>query len=230
MGIFLLWIYLLLAILFIALSKKASPRRKKSNRVDHTAPISYTPMTTESETDEVSSPIQKATMPHYPTRLERATNSQPSVKYHYKSKAFVMTKPENDFFDTLTEVVGSNFYVFPQMHLSSILDHTTVGQSWKGAFSTINQKSVDYVICSKAYRQPLLAIELDDSSHDTEDREQRDANVAHMLAEAHIPLIRFRNVRSLSKEEISQRVHEKLPGAFRVTDERQSLTAVQHFF
>jgi hypothetical protein len=134
-----------------------------------------------------------------------------NVKYHYRCKDFFMSKVENDFFDALMEVVGNNYYVFPQVHLSTILDHTVKGQSWKGAYATINQKSVDYVICSKGYRKPLLAIELDDGTHDLEDRQQRDANVAHIFEDARLPLVRFRNVQALSKEEITRRILEKLP-------------------
>jgi hypothetical protein len=122
-----------------------------------------------------------------------------------------MTKAENNFFEILNEIVGHDYYIFPQVHLSSILDGDIWGQSWKGALSTIDRKSVDYVICNKGYRTPVLAIELDDSSHDSENRQQRDANVEHMLEKAGMPLLRLRNVRHMSHEEISNKVLAALP-------------------
>jgi len=43
----------------------------------------------------------------------------------------------------------------------TVLEHRIKGQDWKAAFRRINGKSVDFVICDKAYIKPLLAIELD---------------------------------------------------------------------
>jgi hypothetical protein len=93
-------------------------------------------------------------------RKNRST--KPSAQYHYKRKDFIMTKAENEFFNTIVNAVGSSYYVFPQVHLSTILNHKVKGQNWQHALHYINQKSVDYVICDKASRRPLLAIELDD--------------------------------------------------------------------
>ena len=90
--------------------------------------------------------------------------------YNYKRKDFLMSRAEHEFFDVLIEVVGNQYYVFPQIHLQNILDHKVVGQSYKGAFRHIDEKSVDYVICDKAYIKPLLAIELDDRTHEWESR------------------------------------------------------------
>ena len=135
---------------------------------------------------------------------------KPTVKYHYKRKAFLMTKAENDFFDVIYRAIGDDYYVFPQIHLSEILDHKVKYQNWEHALHYINQKSVDFVICDKQYRRPILAIELDDWSHDADDRKQRDANVEHMLREAGMPLLRFKDVRSSPSEEIIATLQREL--------------------
>ena len=85
-----------------------------------------------------------------------------------------MTPSENEFFDVLLKIVNSQYYVFPQIHLSSILDHKINGQSWKGAWGSIQQKSVDFTICDTRSRLPILVIELDDMTHDRDDRKLRD--------------------------------------------------------
>jgi very-short-patch-repair endonuclease len=130
--------------------------------------------------------------------------------YKYKRKDFLISRPEHEFFDILVEVVGKQYQVFTQVHLPTILDHKITGQSWKGAFSHINGKSVDFVICDKAYIKPLLAIELDDRSHERSDRIERDSEVERMLQEAGMPLLRFGNNGSFNKEEIKRLVLEKL--------------------
>ncbi len=130
--------------------------------------------------------------------------------YHYKRKEFLMSRAEHEFFDILVEIAGTQYYVFPQIHLPNILDNKVVGQSWKGAFRHIDEKSIDYVICDKAYIKPLLAIELDDRTHEQENRKIRDEEVERILSEAGLPLLRFRNNGHFNKEEIRRVVLEKL--------------------
>lgn len=130
--------------------------------------------------------------------------------YNYKKKDFLMSRAEHEFFDILVEVVGNQYYVFPQIHLSTILDNKVVGQNWRGAFRHIDEKSVDFVICDKAYIKPILAIELDDKTHEREDRKGRDGEVERILKESGLSLLRFGNNGSFNKEEIKRLILEKL--------------------
>ncbi|MDB5181128.1 MAG: topoisomerase [Candidatus Saccharibacteria bacterium] len=113
--------------------------------------------------------------------------------YSYIAKDLVMTRTEAEFFKKLDRAVGERYFVFPQIHLSSLLDHHVKGQEWRYAFSHINGKSVDYVLCNKTTLRPTYAIELDDYTHDTPTRRERDLEVERILEEANFPLVRFRN-------------------------------------
>jgi very-short-patch-repair endonuclease len=104
-----------------------------------------------------------------------------------------MTKSESDFFVKLEQVVGERYFVFPQVHLSSLLDHRIKGQEWMYAFRHINGKSVDYVLCDRHTLQPTYAIDLDDHTHNQNDRKKRDAEVERIFDEANLPLVRFKN-------------------------------------
>lgn len=121
-----------------------------------------------------------------------------------------MGRAEHEFFDILVEILGNQYYVFPQIHLCNILDNKVIGQNWKAAFRHINEKSIDFVICDKAYIKPLLAIELDDRTHEREDRKERDVEVERILKDAGLPLLRFENHGNFNKEEIKNVVLEKL--------------------
>ena len=110
--------------------------------------------------------------------------------YKYYAKSYIMTQREGEFFKTLNEVLGSKWYVVPQVHLSALLNHKVKGQNWKGAFQHINGKSVDFVLLSKETTKPICAIELDDSSHDRADRSARDDEVERIFKQANIPLAR----------------------------------------
>jgi len=114
-------------------------------------------------------------------------------KYHYRKRNFFLTRPEHEFFDTLMSAVGNEYLIFAQVHLPTLLDNKVVGQNWRGAFRHISEKSVDFVLCDKAYISPKLAIELDDKTHERPDRMERDVEVERILKEAGIPLLRLEN-------------------------------------
>jgi len=136
-------------------------------------------------------------------------------QFTYTPKDSLMTPSEMDFFWKLHNVVDHRYFIFPQVHLSALLDHHVVGQNWNSAFYHINQKSVDYVLCSKTTLQPIYAIELDDPSHDRPDRITRDIEVERIFAEANIPLVRFRDYKNLEQVDIAQ----ALAGARALTNE-----------
>lgn len=149
----------------------------------------------------------------YVVAQERAKwrKKQPqSAKYSYNRKKFFMTKPEHEFYDLLIKALGVDYIVFAQVHLSTILDHKVKGQSWGGALSHINSKSVDFVVCDKVQISPLLAIELDDSSHDKQDRKTRDEEVERMFHQADLTLLRFTNRGTPDNDDISRRLKEAL--------------------
>jgi very-short-patch-repair endonuclease len=118
-------------------------------------------------------------------------------EYDYRARDAVMTKAEMRCFLVLEELVGEDFYIFPQLHLPAILDHKVNGQNWRGAFRHIDEKSVDFVLCDKEHISPKLVIELDDWSHAREDRQERDREVERILAYAKLPLLRITDTQDL---------------------------------
>lgn len=134
----------------------------------------------------------------------------PSFNYSYKKKDFFMTRAEHECYDALIAAVGRDYYVFAQVHLPTIVNHKIKGQSWQGAFSHINRKSVDFVLCDKNYISPKLAIELDDKSHQEEDRKIRDQELERILSEANLPLLRLENRGHFDRTIIQQQIREKV--------------------
>lgn len=135
---------------------------------------------------------------------------QQKQKYQYKLKDSVMTSSELTFFKVLLLSVGNQYNIFPQIHLDAILDHKVIGQSWFGAFRHINEKSVDFVLCDKDNGKPIFAIELDDPSHEREDRKERDIEVERILKDVSFPLLRIKDKSNFTSEEISKMVFEIL--------------------
>lgn len=145
------------------------------------------------------------------TQLFSKNTSTTEIKktvYKYQAKQYFMTKSENDFFHMLDNVAGDRYYIFPQVHLSAILDEKIKGQNWKAAFKHINGKSVDYVLCNKQTLKPVYAVELDDYTHNYSDRQERDQEVERMFQSAGILLVRFNNYKSLNEDDIAKRFFE----------------------
>ena len=130
--------------------------------------------------------------------------------FNYGRKDFLMTRAEHSFFDVLIEVVGGQYHVFPQVHLDEIIYPKPYSGKRIFPFRHVNQKSVDFVICDKADIKPLLAIELDDRTHELENRKKRDEEVERILSGAGFPLLRISNGGHFDKEEIKRLVLEKL--------------------
>ncbi len=139
-----------------------------------------------------------------------SANKKQKKKYIYRKKKYLLTKSESYFFDVLQRVMGDSFRIFPQIHLSSILEHRIKGQGWDGAFSHINGKSVDYVLCNKEDYTIVCAIELDDITHNREDRKKRDEEVESIFQQARLPLVRFARKKEFTDEEVKKKIEESI--------------------
>ena len=111
-------------------------------------------------------------------------------EYVYIKKSCAMTPSELSFYKTLHEAING-CVIIPQAHLSMFLDHEIKEQNWKAAFARINGKSVDFLICTNDMK-PLIAIELDDNTHNQPDRKTRDDFVNSIIANTNMPLLRFK--------------------------------------
>ncbi len=94
------------------------------------------------------------------------------------------------FHGPLLEAVAGKHLIMCKVRLADII---TCSQSdwcrgWGGA---IAQKHIDFVLCDPVTTRFILAIELDDRSHDRPERRRRDAFVDQVMAGAGVRLIRF---------------------------------------
>ena len=137
-------------------------------------------------------------------------NREEKAKYDYKRRGFFLTRAEHECYDALVAAVGSEYLVFAQVHLPTLVDNKVKGQNWRAAFRHINGKSVDFVLCDKAYISPKLAIELDDKTHERPERQERDREVERILREAGMPLLRLDNHGRFNASELAQKIKEVL--------------------
>lgn len=134
--------------------------------------------------------------------LPKSSIKKPYPPYVYTRKQSVMTSSEAVFYKRLQAIVNGKYIIFPQIHLSALGSNRTQGRYRMAGFQRINRRSVDYILVDPDTLQTVYAVELDDSTHDTEKGRAVDALKSEILRQINIPLVRFRNTQTLSDEDI----------------------------
>jgi hypothetical protein len=104
----------------------------------------------------------------------------------YRKRDFVMDKREMAFFHELERQLPSEYYIFPKMRIIDMID-ATEGQGLRYRKNKIMPKHIDFLICN-SYFNPVVAIELNGSSHNRPDRIERDNLVSEIFKVANLPL------------------------------------------
>ena len=99
-----------------------------------------------------------------------------------------MSRPEQVLYFRLVKALPEQI-VLVQVQLSRILG-VKKGHSFKYWYNRINRMSADFVVCNKD-SCVIAVVELDDSSHEREDRKIADAKKDKALRSAGIPIIRW---------------------------------------
>ncbi|UOO89261.1 DUF2726 domain-containing protein [Vitreoscilla massiliensis] len=99
-----------------------------------------------------------------------------------------LSRPEQVMYFRLIEALP-DFVVLPQVGLSRFLG-VKKGNNFGQWFNRINRMSVDFLVCSKDFKI-ISAIELDDSTHNDENRKIADAKKDKALDSAGVQIIRW---------------------------------------
>jgi len=114
-------------------------------------------------------------------------------KLPYKLNESLLTKRELKFFIVLKNVLDETDFVIAIK--PRIADFVSVDKkklkkkSYMTYFNKIKSKHVDFLICEPTYMKPILAIELDDKSHERKDRIQRDSFVDEVYETAGLEIL-----------------------------------------
>jgi hypothetical protein len=120
----------------------------------------------------------------------------------YSKRKYFFSRAERSFYEVLHRLVPDHT-VFAKVRLSDVV-YVNRGTTERQSFlNRIIQKHVDFILCDGAL-SPILAIELDDSSHDSASRSERDEFVDSVLAAAGLPLLHVRAKHGYVLEEVRQ--------------------------
>lgn len=121
--------------------------------------------------------------------MRGAPEEAPAVgELPYRLRDDFLSPAELSFYRVLVSAIGARAIVCPKVNLSDVLFVARPNEH-KGARGRISQKHVDFLLCDSVTMQPLVGVELDDSSHQREDRQSRDEFVDSAFAAASLPLV-----------------------------------------
>lgn len=118
-------------------------------------------------------------------------HSADSANYPYQSSGVLFTPAERSFYGVLERSVGETAKVLGKVRVADVITPRK-GLSrgeWQKAFNKISAKHFDFVLCKNDDLSIICAIELDDSSHNSKNRQNRDEFLKSACEAASIPLI-----------------------------------------
>lgn len=134
------------------------------------------------------------------------------TQFPYIAKQYFFSNAEASFYHFLKQMLGESAIIFPHVALRDLvgLQKGLDNSSRSTYYNKIDRKQVDFLLVDSKNLKPLLVIELDDSSHQEQDRVQRDEFVEKVLATAKIPIARIPVKSSYDAKELTEMFKQKI--------------------
>lgn len=136
--------------------------------------------------------------------LNQNNNTQQSQKFIYNPKPSLITETEKGFYNAIKELLPNNYLLFPQINLATVISKDDSSHFQNELF-----RNIDFLITDSEFK-PLIFIEINDSSHNSSQRKERDQKVHNICEEAGIPIITLWTSYGVNKEYIKKRIDTTL--------------------
>jgi hypothetical protein len=135
------------------------------------------------------------------------------VALPYRKKDYLFTAAERSFYEVLCGVVDGQLHVFPKIRLADLVWMPKGTANQQAHRNRIQSKHVDFVLCDREKIAPVLVIELDDSSHEAEERRERDSFVDSALFAAGLPIFHIPARKAYVPADLAALIQQKLTPA-----------------
>lgn len=143
-----------------------------------------------------------------PRRNKRTRDkSIPQTHRIFHVKASLIRPEELSFYHILNKAIPRTTTLIPAVALHELFEDSA-------HYFRIEAMHVDFLICEGATLQPLIAIELDGSSHDAPKNRERHIRKNDVFKNAGFPLIRFQRKWQYNLADIRATIAERLPAYF----------------
>lgn len=115
----------------------------------------------------------------------------PTTAFPYQKSDALFTPAERSFLGVLHQAVGYNAAIFGKVRVADVVEPKAgLGRSaWQKAFNKISAKHFDFLLCDKETLSITCALELNDASHNSKRRHERDEFLKGVCEAAGVPLV-----------------------------------------
>lgn len=142
----------------------------------------------------------------------------------YRLRDNFLSAAELAFYRALEQAVGQSYSINNKVRLWDVL-YVPRRDDSRTYENKISSKHIDFLLCDPTSMQPVLAIELDDASHNRKDRQERDAFLDQALGAAGLSILHIKAVRTYSITEVRQQIADVPPDTASITSAPPTLPA-----
>lgn len=159
-------------------------------------------------TEEEKERLKKYRNHNSPNDNDYLSNDNHYNENNTYQKAQVLTEREKNFYETIRLIAEKhNLNVSAKMRLADIVNVSDYieykSSKWYSEFNRINKKHIDFALADKNNLDIKLLIEIDDSTHQREDRIERDKFVDSVCEQVNIPILHLYDVIGLEDKIIN---------------------------
>jgi hypothetical protein len=137
--------------------------------------------------------------------LGRVKKKTVSGTLPYRLRDDFLSPAEFSFYKVLSSLIGARLTIQSKVRLADIFFVARPNEN-VAFFNKINRKHLDFLICDCSTMKPLFGIELNDSSHNQDDKQERDEFVESVFHVAGLPLLRVPVRRAYNSREIAAQI------------------------
>ncbi|UFA51290.1 DUF2726 domain-containing protein [Deinococcus radiophilus] len=120
-----------------------------------------------------------------------------------QAKRYFFARSERAFYERLLRVLPDGYVIFPNVRLNDLFLIKANGAERQATYARLRDKHIDFLIVRLPDYQPVLAIELDGATHNSERQQRRDAVKDAVFASGRLPLLRIDAAKAPSEAELS---------------------------
>ncbi len=174
-------------------------------------PLEIPPSPPVAQQSPVSQPAKEPTAIYLPApRIQPELRVASSEPPRYQKRGYLFSINERKFYEALQNDLDDDLRVFAKIRLADIIWLTNEPKDKWRHLNRILSSHIDFVVCDVKHQMPLVAIELDDSSHNRFDRRESDKFKDSLFAHVQMPLERFPVKNSYQPGEIGNRIRDAI--------------------
>lgn len=127
----------------------------------------------------------------------------------FRKKHYLLSIAEHESFEVLEKIATAhNCYLFPKVRIEDVF--LPLPENKRSLRGYVKSRHIDFLLCQKDDLRPVIAVELDDSSHTLGERIRRDKLVDKIFNDAGLPILHVPVKPPYNSTEIAERIQEAI--------------------